>query len=72
MRRIHNYDYAASLYRAQSLRCEDTCTWALDRAEVKDWIDKAGPKNLWCHGIRKCTSGLGLVTTLFRKLMLIF
>jgi hypothetical protein len=52
LQQIPNYDYTTSLRKAQALRYDGTCYWLLNRPEFRDWIDKNGPKHLWCYGIR--------------------
>jgi hypothetical protein len=52
LRLVANYDYTASLRRAQALRCAGTCSWLLQKSEFQEWIDETGPKHLWCYGIR--------------------
>ncbi|CAI6270740.1 unnamed protein product [Periconia digitata] len=54
LRRIPNYDYAASLRRAQRQRCAGTSSWLPHKAEFRKWINGAGPKHLWCYGIPGC------------------
>lgn len=52
LRLIPNYDYAGSLHRAQRLRCAGTCKWLPHKPGFQKWADGAGPKHLWCYGIR--------------------
>ncbi|KAH7132595.1 ankyrin repeat-containing domain protein [Dendryphion nanum] len=54
LRHIPSHDYMTSLRRAQSLRCEDTCSWLINRPEFIDWVDQKGSKHLWSYGIPGC------------------
>lgn len=62
---VTNYDYTASLRRAQALRCVGTCSWLLQKSEFREWIDETGPKHLWCYGIR--TSFPNHISVLLRQ-----
>ncbi|KAF2204889.1 hypothetical protein GQ43DRAFT_477831 [Delitschia confertaspora ATCC 74209] len=54
LRRIPNYDYTVGLRQAQTIRCEGTCQWLLNKPEFRGWLDRKDSKHFWCYGIPGC------------------